>query len=37
MTADELEIIVAKIGGGVLGIIVFWWVYKIIRGRSINK
>lgn len=35
ITASELEIILLKAGGAVLGLIIFWWVYKIIRGKRL--
>lgn len=35
ITAAELEVILLKAGGAVLGLIVFWWVYKIVRGKKI--
>jgi len=35
ITAGELEIILLKAGGAVLGLIIFWWTYKIIRGKRL--
>lgn len=35
VSAAELELILLKAGGAVLGLIVFWWVYKIVRGKRI--
>jgi len=36
MTANEFEIIVLKAGGAVLGLIVFWLVWKLVRGKSLR-
>jgi hypothetical protein len=33
MTANELEIILLKAGGAVLGLIIFYLVFKLIRGK----
>jgi len=33
ITSAELETILLKAGGAVLGIIVFWWVRRILLGR----
>lgn len=37
ITSIELEVILLKAGGAVLGLITFWWIYKILRGRSVSK
>jgi len=36
MTAPEFEIIMLKAGGAVLGLLVFWLTWKLIRGKSPN-
>jgi len=36
MTANEFEIIALKAGGAVLGLIVFWLVWKLVRGKSLR-
>lgn len=35
ITSSELELIAVKAGGAVLGLIVFWWTYKITRGKKL--
>jgi len=32
---EELEVLLLKAGGAVLGLIVFYWTYKIVRGKKL--
>lgn len=34
ITIDQLETLLLKAGGAVLGIIIFAWVYAIVRGKN---
>lgn len=34
MTINELQVLAIKAGGAVLGIIVFAWTRKIVRGKK---
>lgn len=36
ITSAELEVLLLKAGGAALGTLLFIWIYRIVRGRSLR-
>lgn len=35
MTGSELETILLKAGGAVIGMIAFWWIRRMVLGKAL--